>query len=200
MWTTWDTQALYCFTNLRAIKAVWEKLCLVFSSNHHNHRMLLLVTQHTTEPCVSPYIPQQTDSHMEGSITGPRDIHHQTESHMLRCLCSASVRASVLILASLGAPHRKWRQYRETWNTEQTSQFIMFKDFYDLTLILWWVDSHHSPSAGSQLIRVRSPVAASESESDIQFIHVLCFLSHLFILSKIKYHPLDIIKAWYRYT
>ena len=27
MWTTWETRlALYCFTNLRAIKTVWEKL------------------------------------------------------------------------------------------------------------------------------------------------------------------------------
>ena len=27
MWTTWDTRlALYCFTNLRAIKTVWERL------------------------------------------------------------------------------------------------------------------------------------------------------------------------------
>ena len=71
---------------------------------------------------------------MEGSITGPRDIHHQTESHMLWCLCvNPSQRLDPCVT---GGATQEMETISETWNTEQTSQFIMFKDFYDLTLIL----------------------------------------------------------------
>ena len=96
--------------------------------------MLLLVTQHTTEPCVSPYIPQQTDSHMEGSITGPRDIHHQTESHMLWCLCvSPSLRLDPCVTG--GAT-----QEMETisGDLEHRANITVYyvQGFFDLTLIL----------------------------------------------------------------
>ena len=107
-------------------------------------------------------------------------MHLWTESLMEGCVGALSC-VTVSCYLRHGAAQEIETISAGSWNTSKT-EFIMFKDFYDWILMLWWVDKFPSFTwcwePGTDWFK-EEVLAASVS----QFIHVLCFLSHYFTSS-----------------
>ena len=129
MWTTWDTRlALYCFTNLRAIKTVWEKLGLRLVSNNHHHFMLLL-----THKCSITQLP---------AVPSPLDMHLWTESLMEGCvLCvhrGPLLRHCVLLLASRRRTGNRDNISRELEHKQDRVYYVQGFLWLDSDVVMSW--------------------------------------------------------------